>query len=466
VNTGNISLLRDTQIRRLDYVYWSSPVSGFNVNSISPGSPTSLIFRWGPTVTNANGTQGDWVPAAGETMEPGVGYIVRGPSSYTNTAAVYTAEFNNGVPFNGWITRNVSRGDNDANEDDDWNLLGNPYPSAINAHEFLNNPVNAAVLDGFVNIWTHGTLPSSAIPDPFYEDFVYNYTADDYITYNGTGTTNGPLGFNGNIASGQSFMVNMINGPAATQQIEFRNHMRDKSFDNSQFYRMGGAEKHRIWLDLAPENRPATRILVGYVEHATQERDRLYDAITDTQGFYSLIQDERFVIQGRALPFVDTDVVPLGVTIASQGAYTIAIAAIDGIFETENQTIYLKDNVLGFVHNLSEAPYSFTTEVGTFNERFELVFRDSFLSIDENEVIANQVSIIEHANGEVQFIVPANHSIRSIDIIDMLGRTIYKLKGSASTETYNLSNLSQATYVAKITLSSGQVLTKKAVKRK
>ncbi|WP_417619434.1 T9SS sorting signal type C domain-containing protein [Oceanihabitans sediminis] len=464
VNTGNISMLRNTQIRRLDYVYWSSPVSGFNVNNISPGSPTSLIFRWGPTDTNANGTQGNWINAAGEIMEPGLGYIVRGPSSYTNTAAIYTAEFNNGVPFNGWITRNVSRGDISANEDDDWNLLGNPYPSAINALEFLNNTVNTAALDGFVNIWTHGTLPSSAIPDPFYEDFVYNYTSDDYITYNGTGTTNGPSGFNGYIAAGQSFMVNMNNGPAATLPVEFRNNMRDKSYDNTQFYRNGSIEKHRIWLDLAPENRPATRILVGYVENATQERDRLYDAITDTQNFYSLINNERFVIQGRALPFQDTDVVPIGVKIASPGNYTFAIAYVDGLFETENQNIYIKDKHLGYIHNISNAPYSFSIEAGEFNDRFEIVYRENALSTEENELNTG-LTIIELQDGDVQFQVSNNVEIKNVKIYDVLGRLLYNLQGNRSTEVYNLNKLSQSTYIAKITLSNGIVISKKAVKR-
>ncbi|GGW55908.1 ASPM-SPD-2-Hydin domain-containing protein [Winogradskyella epiphytica] len=466
VNTGNISMLRDTQIRRLDYVYWSSPVSGFNVNNISPGSPTSLIFRWGPTTANANSTQGDWVPAAGEIMAPGVGYIVRGPSSYTNTAAVYTAEFNNGVPFNGLITLNVSRGDISANEDDDWNLLGNPYPSAINAIEFLNNSVNTSVLDGFVNIWTHGNLPSNAYADPFYQDFVYNYTANDYITYNASGTSSGPSTFNGNIAAGQGFMVNMKNGSAATQQIEFRNDMRDKSYDNSQFYRNGGTEKHRVWLDLISENQSSARILVGYVENATHQRDRLYDAITDNQNFYSLINNEKFVIQGRGLPFTDTDVIPLGVNITKQGNHTIAIAFVDGLFETENQTVYLKDNVLGIVHNLNENPYSFNSDIGEFNDRFEIVFNPISLSIDDPFIDSNAISIIEFPNGDVQFSVAKHHSIKHVEILDVTGRRVYNLKGRSSVEVYDLSNLSQAAYIAKITLSNGQVISKKAVKQR
>ena len=76
------------------------------------------------------------------------------------------------------------------------------------------------------------------------------------------------------------------------------------------------------------------------------------------------------------------------------------------------------------------------------------------------------MTIIEHQNGEVQFKVPNQYEIKKIEIIDLLGRTIYNLKGNSNSETYNLSNLSQATYIAKITLTNGQVISKKAVKRK
>ena len=46
-----------------------------------------------------------------------------------------------------------------------------------------------------------------------------------------------------------------------------------------------------------------------------------------------------------------------------------------------------------------------------------------------------------------------------------MGRVIYQLTGNHNTETYNLSQLSKAAYIAKVTLANGQTLYKKAVKR-
>ena len=69
-------------------------------------------------------------------MTAGVGYIIRGSTAFNNvTASQLDAVFADGVPNTGTVNVTVSRGnDNDGlngdDEDDDWNLLGNPYPSS------------------------------------------------------------------------------------------------------------------------------------------------------------------------------------------------------------------------------------------------------------------------------------------------------------------------------------------------
>ena len=146
VNTGNISYQRIASVKLQDYVYWSSPVSGFDVNSISPATPAYYHWEWNPTILNPNGGEGNWVNAS-TTMLGGKGYIVRAPNGFSNSANQnWTATFNNGVPNNGVYTPTIARG-NDLgagtagpngvmrlDTDDNWNLLGNPYPSAINTN--------------------------------------------------------------------------------------------------------------------------------------------------------------------------------------------------------------------------------------------------------------------------------------------------------------------------------------------
>ena len=103
--------------------------------------------------------------------------------------------------------------------------MGNPYPSAIDAKKFLTLNTNIA---GFVNIWTHGTLLSSALADPFYNNYAYNYSPGDYITYNASGASSGPGAFNGRIAGGQGFFVSMLHTSlATTENLVFNNSLRN-----------------------------------------------------------------------------------------------------------------------------------------------------------------------------------------------------------------------------------------------
>ena len=482
-NVGNISIKRNAFIKAYDYVYWSSPISNFNTNGLFQ-NPSNHIYYWDTLANNVpygGSGQGYWIDATNQTMLVGKGYIAKGPNYSALTLDETT--FTNGTPNNGTITVNLARGaDNDgvnANDNnDDWNLVGNPYPSSISALAFLTLNTN---IDGFISLWTHGSPPSSAISDPFYEsNNGFNYDPNDYITANATGTTSGPTGvvFNGFIASGQSFMVNTINGPQTTNlDISFTNAMRNKDYDNTNFFRTSTLtgfndadipeEKHRIWLDLISENYGVDRILIGYTANATIDRDRLYDAIStskgDIQNFYSIIDNTPFVIQGRGLPFTETDRIPIGIISAGTDNYTIQINAVDGLFES--QDIFLRDNVLEYTHNLSMAPYVFTSSMGKFNSRFEIIFQPESLSVFQMEQSSIDISIIELQNGDVKISTEPPHTIKSVEILDVLGRSVYNLKGQHNTETYNLSRLRQSMYIARVKLSNGKTITKKAIKR-
>ena len=207
--------------------------------------------------------------------------------------------------------------------------------------------------------------------------------------------------------------------------------------------------------------------MVGYASGATMNRDRLFDAVTNKTStkLYSLINEESFIIQGRATPFEVTDRIPLGVNINTAGSYYIAISHLDGLFVTDNQTVYLKDNYTNITFNLSEDPYSFTSETGEFNDRFEIVFQTQSLSIDENIINSNQLTVIELSDGSTKFKVNEAFSIKQLEILDLLGRKIYSIIGSSYEEIYFLPQLQQSAYIVKATLSNDQVLTKKVVKR-
>jgi hypothetical protein len=420
VNTGSINYQRNTSGVPLDYVFWSSPVNGVN-------TPTGYIYSWSPTIANPNGGEGNWINAASTLMQAGSGYIMRGVLSRNFT----------GLPRNGIVTPSISRGNNigsgsvgpngvmRTDTDDNWNLIGNPYPSSISVNSFLSANSN---IDGFVRLWTHGTLPSTAITDPFYDNFVSNYTAADYIAINGAGATSGP-GTLSVVGGAQSFFVLMNPGVAATETITINNSMRSRDYSNSQFYRSSenaNIEKNRIWLDLLTPNNVSTRALVAYISDATNERDRMYDAITDyksAQNFYSMIENEIFAIQGRAT-FVSEDKVPLGFISPVTGINLISIAAVDGLFDGQ-QDIYIEDKELNIIHDLRQRPYSFYAQSGIHNERFVLRYTDGRLSNDDNQFNDDDLFVLSNDNIQI---ISNSEAIQEVEIFDVLGRKLISKK--------------------------------------
>ncbi|NHM06600.1 choice-of-anchor D domain-containing protein [Flavobacterium sp. CYK-4] len=492
INTGNITMDRSTSspIVKMDYVYWSSPIKNFNVSNISPNTMAGYIFKWNPILPNPNGGQGYWVSAVGDAMIPGKGYIVRGPNDFI-APQVFSMQFANntadfGKPNNGIITPTISRGDmttttlgsyTSANGvalseiDDNWNLVGNPYPSAISVFEFLKyNAVDYPIIDGFVKIWTHGTPPVSP-NNPFYASYQYNYSNFDFIVHNGTATLSGPLGFNGFIAAGQGFIVSMNEGNRLDSTLTFNNSMRVRGVnDNVQFFRQTSANhtqettsRSRIWLDLVNASGVSARTVVGYLPEATNAKDVLYDAfikLDPSQNIYSLIADQTMCIQGRSA-FDNNDSVPLGVVLPTADQYRIAIGAVDGIFEN-GQQIFLKDKIMHTIHDLRQSPYTFNSEItGQINDRFELVYQNQTLSNDTFETSNPQVIVTSNSN---EVTVQSSMEMVSVEVYDLLGRMLC-VKSNLSVKQLFIQSLmpNQQTLIVKVKLNSGQVVTKKII---
>ncbi|REE08425.1 putative secreted protein (Por secretion system target) [Winogradskyella pacifica] len=465
-NSGKIKVKRvldASEINQYDYVYWASPVANFNISGIS-NTPT---YQWDVDAVSNDTGVGNWVSAASSMMTPGEGYIVRVANSQLSG---FTTEFY-GEPNNGPFSVDVFKSTGNYHESS-WNLIGNPYPSAIDAETFLTANTN---LEGRVDIWTHdtGLFDVTGAADPFYDDFGVNY-GDQYITFNSTGTsTPDPSNtFNGKIASGQAFFVRVEDTAPSSPSVTFTNAMRHdnyKAHNNDEFYRgtvdtSVAQEKQLVWLSLANEDNHAMSTLIGYVEGATEGKDRLYDAYTNNEGFnlYSLItEDEKLVIQGLPLPFVDTNTVPLGVELTQSGIYTIAIGNVKGsLFVDREQAIYLEDTYTNVTHDLRASPYTFTGEAGEFNDRFVLRYTPSVtLSVNENSAL-NTFAYVSNA----MFHVKSNSNLDAIEIFDMNGKQIINYTIEDNTNSFDTQfAFANGIYIAAIKLDNGSVVTKKLI---
>jgi hypothetical protein len=486
VNTGIISMQRTpTILRSTDYIYWSSPVSNFPVAQVSPAS--WLIYKWIPTILRPYASNfGGWLACYGDTMLPGKGYIIRGLDTVTATFTNDTAH-GSGVVNNGVINVGIESSTYDGpdytylsgsttltvnKDNDNYNLIGNPYASAVDADTFLTVNTN---IEGHVKLWSHGTAISASNGQSFYNGFVLTYTASDYVFWNKLGPSTGPQAFNGKIAAGQGFFVTMNHSPTVTSgNITFNNSMRNKGYNNSNFFRTSNASKpSRIWLDITNDTGSSIRTLVGYDKDATIEKDRMYDAkinLDSNLNIYSLIDTEPQIIQGRPMPFDNKDRVSLGIVIPakpsnsapSASTYKIGIAFVDGIFNKENQDIFLEDKLLNSIHDLRKEPYVFTSNAGRFDNRFVLRYTKTSLGINDFNNSKNNV-IVATSNAQIK--VKSNkEDIKSVAVYDILGREIY-YKDNVDFRELNIKEFkaSQQALIIKVVLENGQIVSKKII---
>jgi hypothetical protein len=472
----------------LEYTYWSSSVVGETVENVFWATPVTRRYSfsglnfednlaeinntgvYNPGQDDIDDNANAWQLASGPLL-PGSGYAAM-PSPFGPFPAaqqiIFVGAFNNGV-----IQSTIYN--NSGGVYNDWNFIGNPYPSAISTVDFFN--VNSGIVDT-IYLWnqaTHAAFDATGNEGA-------NYSSSDYavISASGINTAGGDLSLipGDFVPSGQGFFIEALSGTSVT----FNNSMRETG-NNYQFFRSANTideltdSRQVLWLNLNSDNGVAKQIAVAHLDGATNAYDgSLYDVKENLSTgnaalIYSVIADSntnKFVIQGRNVSSLDEDeIIPIGfkTSITVPTLYKISIAQFEGEFYTETN-IYIKDNVLSVLHNLKDSDYNFTSETGEFNNRFEIVFRADALSISDQALNSNDLTITELLDGNVEFRIGRSFIITNVEILDVVGRQIYNLKGNSSTERYDLSRLNKAAYVAKVTLSNGQIISKKAIKRK
>ena len=453
VNTGKVHLKRNSSpILRYDYTFWSSPVDYQKLVDVSPDTLFDKYYSYNCLTRSWN------LESPSNVMIPGRGYIIRGPQYFSITdPLIYEAVFK-GIPNNGKIEVDLGNKGN-------LSLVGNPFPSTLNADMVLKS--NASKIEGTLYFWTHNTPITNLV-----------YAANDYAAYNllgGVGTRGAlSTGVNENIpdktiASGQSFFVRS----KGIGSIEFNNSMRlvDK---NSTFFKTGinkksnienEIEKHRIWLDLKNDKGAFKQILIGYTNGATNSYDEDFDAESFNGNqfvdFYSIVDTKELVIQGRSLPFEETDLIQLGYSSTIEGDFNFSIDQMDGLF-TFPQDVFIKDKDLQTEHNLKEGPYFFKTAKGTFNDRFVLSFISRSLKREDFEIKANEISVF--VNKQNIFIDAGKNNIKNILVFDISGKQIYR-KNNIKNTNFSIENLltkHQILFV-KVSLENGHYRTSKII---
>jgi len=432
--TGSAMVKRDATMRRLDYVYWASPVAGQKLKDFSPATLNTRFYTYHEgtdlfeTIDPLTHYFGD---ATAGAESPAKGYAIRAPNNYPSAATpmqaplqtftgVFKGRLNNGV-LNFPLKYQSGAGGTGGG----YNLVGNPYASNIDFYQLADT--NAEVIHKKAYFWTN------AHPTPEMQGSNYpgeGYTSN-YVIMNGTGsvllqgtgsTPTETITVQQTVKVGQGFIVKA----KKEGMLQFSNSIRTAE-SAGIFFSKGNlsSPKDRFWLQLVTPLQVVVTTLLGYVPGATDGYDEDYDADLMGVGVDALfmnLADHKLGIQGRQYPLRKNDIIPLGTHHFVDGTYKMRIGAAEGVF-ANGQLIYLRDKNSGEIANLSEMPYEFTAAKGLSEGRFELLFEKPAVLATSDDAIRKDVQV--YRDGPV-WILRAPEPLDFVEIYDSSGKLVRK----------------------------------------
>jgi len=426
-----------------DYGFWTAPIESFTLGGIVPNAWGYYAFN--PAIQN-------WeVKDASTVMEKGVSYAVSAPEGFTGGTINVTFKQDN-TKFNaGDVLVPLTVNGTGAQDDDDANLVGNPYPSAIDFDKVASNNTN---IQGAYYVWTNcAGLDADGHHQP--SGFAV-YSTGSGSTAACEGESN-EVNIDQYIASGQGFYVEAN----ASGNLVFKNSQRVTA--NNTFVNRTGVYD-RVWLDFS-NNAGFSQTLVGFFDNATDQLDRLYDAHLfdkSSMSLYSLSGKDKLIIQGLSSWDDETREVPLGFNTVAGGSHTISLHEAEGVLRGD-VNIYLKDLYESKIIDLKQNAYDFSAEQGNYDDRFVLIFTRSALKVDP-------IKSLEHVNilseQPVFIAVSDEENIEQVDIYVLSGKKIlsYKAQQPEKRISMNLKSVPHQVLIFKISLKNQKTVTIKSVR--
>ena len=340
-------------------------------------------------------------------MIPGQGYAVLAPTTPVITLQNPTG-YNYDINFVGEANNgiiNVPTWKNDSFAGGNFNLVGNPYPSAIDLDKLF--AVNTNLIYPFAGIWgrtpVDGVTPSSG---PY--GYLNYFNPDNYCIYSPTMTIpSGNSTFTNILSSCQAFFVKTIKDAPSqllnTGAIQpagnliFNNSMRTTNTDNT-FVRMANNnntanEKTKIWIAIKETSNDAT-IETGIA--FLDKGDDKFNENEDVKCFYGnplniyTIADKTDLVINALSKFEDDKMIALGFNnFTESNRLTISIAKTTG--ELADHEVYLMDKKTSKIVNISKESYNFVSESKTDDTRFTILFQNKLSGelgdTDNNKVI-------------------------------------------------------------------------------
>ena len=371
----------------------------------------NFVFRYYDGKVRAEKGKGGWtdLPATEEYLKAGKGYIFQASASCTLSIMIEKEKFGKlpNVKFDCNLEANASTNEQDAS----WNFVGNPFTSFFDLNDMgYNAPVTRWNGSGF-----EAVRPGD----------------DDYIFH--------------------PYEAFFVQRPTGSSNIEFDPEHRmtqigsnNRKTENAKKAMKRQLNPERLLVNLAisdGKNTDKTRVVFNQAKSNKYEMDcdaAKFESSTSAVQLYSIeAQGGKMAINERPQGSVQ-----LGFTAKADGDYTISAERMD-------QPVLLKDNLMNITYDLSNGDYSFSSEAGTFDNRFMLLIDGGATGIADIAKEAG-VNIMPSTNG--------------INLTGVDGKTVnvYSLSGALfATRTENgFLNLSKGVYIVEVGKMKAKVMVK------
>lgn len=424
--TGNVVVKRQGSAGNA-YNYWSTPVSN------TPPLMGSSAFRYdsnlGTMDYSDDAEDPGWIQYYSGPMAIGEGYASKGAGLVSFVGPVNDGNLSKAVVNYPFTPGNTDPGT-------PFNYVGNPYPGALNAAAFIAANPNIA---GTIYYWNDDLSGGSG------------YSNTDYASWNGTGATGtgaGSTAPNGYVASCQGFVVRTTAGGS----INFTNAMR-ASGNNDLFFRQSN-ERSRLWLSVEGQNL-YNEILIGMLPEATDNEDRLYDAVklrgTQSIALSAVNENKEYSILAFQHPF-DERIIPLNLMVSEAGEFKFSPRTMENM---EGYNVYFQDveeNTLTLLDEGTEV--SVMLESGEYTNRFYLHYIPVLSTGIEEESSTSALSVYGNF-GQTFVSLNGTDAVGNLEVFTTNGQLVNQAVNiNLSGSPYSLDTESYSTGVYVVTFTS------------
>jgi hypothetical protein len=343
----------------------------------------------------------------------GEGYIAAYQAESTNS---FTGTLNNSDVSGIALTRTESAYDD--NDDAGFNLLGNPYPCALDWND---------------GNWTLTNVAADAK--------MWSNTSQSYVD----------IEANDEIPAMNGFMVQLTSGTSGSITIPAASRVHDAT----AWYKSSDYDKLKLVASVV-DGPAAQYSTIRLIEEATTDYDKYYDS-RFLPGyaplFYSLKGNDK--LSTYSTPHLsDNMIIPFGFEKNSAAEFAISLD------ETiEDKTVYITDKKLNITHNLTENGSYFFTSVEEDNpNRFEIHF--SAVGVEET-VITNPV--YAYSNGSVITVLNSENQKGEVSILNITGQVIATTALTGDQKQQISIDAQSGVYVVVINTGNGNFVSEKVI---